>query len=315
MLILNTRYIKIVIDAEHDEKLRISLQHSFPRRYLPDHVVEVDESEYYDAYVKWILDNSGFRVLNVELGGEVERYVIRSGVPQPYVNESPVFFLLQVMARTYSRRKYLVFTDTAAIHVGNKTVLFMGYPHTGKSTLTALALAYGDTPLSTENTVVEISEDGARIVAGTPILVYDPRVEELFNVRIGFDEKTRHGYHIVDLDKRVPERKKILESRPKVDYIFILHCSYKSGEPDLEPVRGRKIKKTLWYFATALLKGMDYYDPHPLDLTDDRIETILGENIDRIGTYYGDKIFEVYGRHDKVYKTLTEIIGSGGGSS
>ncbi len=315
MLIIDTDYIRIGIDVDQPDTLYSSLLKSFPRRYIPDYTVFLDKNKEFDSLIKWILQGNGFKVVNIELGGNIERFVIRSPIPQPYISESPVFFLLQVMARTYARKGYIVFTDTAAVYLDGKTVLLMGYPHTGKSTLSALALAYGYIPLSTENTVVEIQDDKARIVSGTPILVYDPRIEKLFNIRIDYDEKTKHGYRIVDLDKHVPERKKILRKKPEIDSIFILHCSYRSGNPDLEPVRGRKIKKTLWYFATALLKGMDYYEPYPLDLTDNRIETMLGENIDKMGRIYGEKIHEVYGRHDKVYKTIIDLIGTGGGSS
>lgn len=317
MLILDTGYVKIGIDTRDQDKLSEFLNKSFSRRYLPDYNITIlDNYEgKLDVLIKWILENTGFTISGFYLNSNPEIFIIRSGIPQAYINESPVFFLLQVVSRAYVRKNYIVFTDTVALYLNGKTVLLMGYPHTGKSTLSVLAYAHGYIPLSTENTVAEIREDGIHVVSGTPILVYDPRVEHIFNIKVDFDEKTKHGYHIIDLDKHLPKRKEILKKKPLINKIYVLHCSYNAGNPDLDLVKGRKIKKILWYFATALLKGIDYYEPYPLDLIDEKTASILKEKIDFMNRIYNGKIYEIYGRHDKVYKLILETLGTGGGSS
>jgi len=304
VLKIKNRYFNIGVDCTNEDLLSESLDTTFPRRYLPEYKLSRDNGVYVDALVKWIISNDRFELIEYRLGEDKDSYIIRSSPPKPYINESPVFFLLQIITRVLIKKGYIVLTDTSAVWINGKTILLVGYPHTGKSTLSALALYHGDIPLSTENTVIEIDGGEARIINGTSVLVYDPRIEDLFNVKIKYDELTRHGYRIIDLNKHVLDRKKILEQKPVINQIYILHCSYRSGEPDLEPVRGRKIRKTLWYFATALIKGIDYYEPNPLDLSTDKELEILGKKIDRLGEIYGDKINEIYGRHDKVYEYI-----------
>ncbi len=303
MLVIDGGAVKIGIDVDEPNVLMDSLMSSFPRRYIPDYRITWNGSV--DAIVKWVLVDKGFNVLGLELSDKLDRYFISSPPPKPYTSESPVFFLLQVLTRSFTKKGFIVFTDTASIRVNGKTLLLMGYQHSGKSTLTALSLYKGYIPLSTENTVVEFNGDVMRVVSGTPILVYDPRIEGLYGVKLPCDEETRHGYRIVDLDKHVPKRREVLKEKPIVDHIYLLHCSYSSMGPDIEPIRGRKIKKTLWYFATSLIKGVDYYEPHPLNLMDEHVEEKLGYMIDRIGETYGERVSEVYGRHDLV---LNKII-------
>lgn len=69
----------------------------------------------------------------------------------------------------------------------------------------------------------------------------------------------------------------------------------------------REIKTTLWYFATSLIKGMDYYNPSPLDLqfggeATGNIACLLAE----FSENYGRQIYEIFGRHDEVFKRITE---------
>jgi len=309
MLIIKNDLIKIGVETDIEQcKLQEALNTNFPRRYIPDYDVVVDDVSELDVYIKWYNSISGFTVENIEFTHSMERYVIKSPIPQPYTNESPVFFLLQVMTRALARRGYIVFTDTVAISIDGKVVLLMGYPHTGKSTLTALSIAYGDIPLTTENTIVKVDDDGVKLIGGTPILVYDPRVEEIFNVRIGYDEKTKHGYNVIDLNKRISIRREILESKPLIHSIYILHCSYRSEDADSELVKGRKIKKTLWYFASSIVKGVDYYEPHPLNLADSKLEEKLSRDIDVIAEKYDNRIFEVFGRHDQVYRLIRDKV-------
>lgn len=308
MLALATDHVTVAIEYSNPGELVNALKHSFPRRYLPDYKVEWSVPDAYNALIEWIPSSGYFGVLKMELGESMDTYVIESSLPQPYVNESPIFFLLQVIARAYTRRGYLVFTDSVAVYVNGRVYLLVGYPHTGKSTLASLTLALGGIPLSTENTVLELSESGAiRVAGGSPILVYDPRIEDLYGVRLSFDEETRHGYRVVDLNKHAPERVEVISRKPSVDYIILLHCAFNTAGVGLEPVKGRKIKKTLWHFATALLNGDDYYEPYPLSLIDEKTTLAVSSALSRISEYYEKRVYEVFGRHDKVFEAILSL--------
>lgn len=295
--------IELTDDTESLEKILLS---SFPRRYLPNYSLHRGLDRF-DVLIKWIKSSNGFKIINFQQIGHYDEFVIESPLPEPYVNESPVFFLLQVFARAYVKKNYLVLTDSIALKIRDRTILLLGYPHSGKSTLTALSINYGDTPLSTENTVLELTSNGLRVVNGTSILVYDPRVEELYGVKINYTGMTKHGYRIVDLDEIIPKRKTIIKNKPFIDEIYILHCSFNSGEPGLEKVVGRKIKKTLWYFISSLLIGIDYYEPHPLYLVNQDILEKLVNFLNKVSEIYSDKVFEIYGSHDKTYQYLRKM--------
>ncbi len=308
MIIMDHGAVKIGIDTNDEEKLLISLNNSFPKRYIPSYNLSRNGYRELDVYIEWRKGSNKFKLLDYRLDRETDYYVIESPYPQPYTCESPVFFILQVLSRSYLKKGYIIFTDSVSINIGGKTILLLGYPHSGKSTLTALAIAYKDTPLSTENTVLKIKDNGIGVVNGTSILIYDPRIEELYNIKIGYEDVTKHGYRIIDLDKHVPNRRKLLEKETIVENIYILHCSYRSGETDLETIKGRKIKKTIWYFASALLKGIDYYEPGPLHLLDNILENKLRTVVKHIGELYNGKIYEIYGRHDNVYNYIKKRL-------
>lgn len=307
MFILSDNYIKIGVESidYFEKQLENSFASSFPRRYLPSYDIYREQNNI-DSLIKWQTSSSGFELINYKQLLDRDEYLIKSPLPEPYVNESPVFFLLQVFARTYVRRNYFVLTDSVAISMGRKTVLLLGYPHSGKSTLTTLSIINNDTPLSTENTVVELTNSGLRVINGTSILIYDPRVEYLYGVKLEYDTVTKHGYRVVDLDKLIPNRKSIIKSKPVVNEIYILHCTFNSGEPGLEAVTGRKIKKTLWYFLSSLLIGVDYYEPHPMYLLDRLILDKLVNTLDIISKTYCDRVYEIYGSHNKAYTYIKE---------
>lgn len=310
MYIMDYGFIKITIASDNDKELAGSLDNSFTYRYLPRYGQGYGDIDG-DVYIEWRLRNSSFKIIDYSLGVDKDVYIVESPLPKPYVNESPIFFLLQAYARACVKKGYLVFTDTASIFLNNHVVLLTGYPHTGKSTLSALAYVGRHTPLSTENTVLYVDANNMRIVDGTPVLVYDPRISEIYGFNLPYDEETRHGYRVMDIDKHDPNRIVVLRNKPIVKQIYILHCSYSMEKNvGLEPVRGRKIKKTLWYFATSLLYGLDYYEPMPLNLMDNNVMKIVSEKIDMIARNIGENIYEIYGRHDKA---LEHIVNAGGG--
>lgn len=308
MFIISDNHIKIGIEStgNYEEKLINSLLSSFPRRYLPEYSI-IKNLDNIDVLIKWFITNSDFELTSFHQNIDNDTYVIKAPVPEPYINESPVFFLLQVFARTYVRKNYFIFTDSIAIHMDRKTTLLLGYPHSGKSTLTALSLNKGDIPLSTENTVVEITDNGLRVINGTSILIYDPRIEEIYGIKIGYENTTKHGYRVADLNKLTPARREIIKNKPIIDEIYILHCSFNAGEPGLEKVVGRKIKKTLWYFISSLLLGVDYYEPHPFNLLDQSILKKLVNTLDKVSEIYSNRVFEIYGSHREVYEYLKKL--------
>jgi hypothetical protein len=290
------------------QKLVEELRHSsFPRRYIPRYkLVESESTESLDAVISWKLIGEGFRVKDYSLdSGGVDKYVVESSPPGAYINESPFFFILQVISRSVVKNNYLLLTDSVSFYRDGKTYLFLGYPHTGKSTLLALALMDDSIPLSTENTIVSVEENGLRIVNGTDILVYSPIIEGKYGVRIGYHEVTRHGYRIVDLRREYPDMDKYYGRL--VDEIYVLHLSFSSMGCDLERVRGRKIEKIMWHFSTSIIRGLDYYRPYPLSLTDKFINEKISRYLGIISNKYHDRIYEVFGRHDEVYKY---IVGS-----
>ena len=300
----------IIIEGNSMERLLRPLSTTFARRYIPDYEVFLNENTrdlWVGARIRWMWREKGFNILSSKYDDEgVDEYVVSSGTPGAYVNESPFFFILQVFARVLAKKGAVTFTDTVSFLLpSGKAVLLMGYQHSGKSTITAIAAGNGLIPLSTENTVIDANT--LRIIGGTSILVYDPKIIDLYNVKLPVHERTRHGYLVVDLNKLYPERKRILEDGVEVQGVYILHCSFRSIGADQKAIKGRKIKKTLWYFATSLIKGMDYYEPGPLDMpfkgkTLENINKMLQALAER---YHG-RIHEIYGRHDEVYKKILE---------
>jgi hypothetical protein len=276
---------------------------SFARRYLPLESASVVDELPGDvgAVVEWLW-GSGFSVEGYKLSvGDTDIYTIRSGAPEAYTNESPVFFLLQVAARLYAKRGLALFTDTISFAdpSNGRAVLILGYPHSGKSTLLALAAAEGYTPLSTENTVVRVDGDAAWVLGGSRVLVVDPRAVERYLPPSSLKPtgRTRHGYLIVDLDDSY-------SLKPfRVEAIYVIHCSFASSGASFEPVTGRKAEKLLWHFATSLLKGDDFYKPHPLCL-DEGVEANVASIVSRMAAIYKGRFYEVFGGHRDVFREI-----------
>jgi hypothetical protein len=295
--LLNT-CIKVVYERIRD--LHSSLTTEFARRYLP-RLDLVDQCINTNSVVYWV-NGSGFQILS-ELYSSIseDQYVVAGDLPYPYINESPVFFLLQVLARSLARNGYVVLTDSVSINLGSRNVLLLGYPHTGKSTITALAVSRGFKVYSTENTVVRAGNGGLEIVAGTRVLVYDPRIRDLFGVRIESTSRTKHGYEVLDLEQLNGD----LKYPAVVDEVYLIYTSFNSRGFSGQPVKGRKVDKTIWYFATSLLKGLDYYPPRPLDTPiDEPVLRTLKQLLDLFREKYSDRFHEVFGSPIEVFEGL-----------
>jgi len=269
--------------------VRLGFEDLFPYRYLPSYRLSGPGGG--DAVVEWLEGGEAFQVDRVLLG-DVDRYLVRGAAPGAYVNESPYFFVLQVMARALEKRGALLLTDSASFHdpETGRTVLLLGYPHAGKSTILAIAASRGYIPLSTENTVAVV-EDGLRIVGGSRVLVVDPYALELYRVELRAGERTRHGYLVLDL------RSLEAPARPRVDEMYLVYCSFNSHGVGARPVKGRKILKTLWYFASATIRGLDYYEPHPPNLSDPALDARRASLLARLSEEYGGGFMEVFGSH------------------
>ena len=282
-----------------DEVVR-GLTDTFARRYIPSFKVDsASKNLHYDAEVVWEVTDRGFDVAEVSLGVR-DLFRVRSPPPMPYINESPYFFLLQVLSRQYLKKGYLMLTDSVSIYSKGRTYLLLGYPHTGKSTILAIALAKGYTPLTTENTIVTVGDDGVEIIGGTDVLVFDPRVREVYGIDVPAEQRTRHGYGVVDLSRRRSMEK------ARVSAIYLLYCSYSSVGVSMSRVVGRKAVKTLWHFATSVIRGGDYYEPYPLNLSDRDLDVRLKELVNQVAKRYRSSFFEIFGSHLEVFK---EIIG------
>ncbi|BEP16737.1 hypothetical protein PYJP_00890 [Pyrofollis japonicus] len=294
-----------VRSAEIADKVADAYQGLFARRYIPVKGVVETASIPVKAVVEW-WNGDGFEVTGYEFGEKADAYYVRSGVPEPYVNEAPVFFMLQVAARTYARSGYILLTDSVVIHdpSNGHGVLLLGYPHGGKSTIAVLSLARGLGVASTENTVARLREDGRlEVLGGTTVLLYDPRGIERYGVRPPLEPVgvTKHGYHIVDLEAagRSNREKPIL-----IDSIYVLHCSFSATGSSFEKVSGRKRRKILWHFASSLIRGDDYYDPYPLNLATKDVDEQVARIIYRMASAYVDSFYEAFGAHDQVLETI-----------
>lgn len=288
----------IQIYTQYPDRLLASLENTFSRRYLPRFEILYDCQA--DVIIHWLYRPSGFDLLAENLSS-VELpsiFIVEGDYPSPYINESPVFFLLQVFAYASIKHDNIVITDSVAIERNGRVALFLGYPHSGKSSVSALAYSLGARVLSTENTMIKISSP-LRIVSGTTVLVYDPMIKDLYDIKIVPDGSTKHGYEYIDLMTRYSS----VPDGFEVDMIYILHSGFTCTGFSTSPVKGRKIRKTLWYFSTSLLKGVDYYEPHPLrDLFTDDIEGRLDNFLRIIENNYSSKVFEVFGSIPEIVK-------------
>ncbi|GAB6135772.1 hypothetical protein JCM16307_13210 [Thermococcus prieurii] len=299
MTMLSVGGVGVLFSGELNDGFVDGFRTLFARRYLPD----VLRAEIKPDILIERFKGESFRVFSsmYDVNGK-DRYKLESAVPSAYKNEAPVFFLLQATARAGARKGRIFITDSVSVvNPEGRAVLFVGYPHTGKSTMSAIAVSEGLDVLSTENTVVDVREGKLYVIGGTEVLVYDPRIEDVYGVSIDYDETTRSGYRIVDLEST--ERRRLLKKGVEVEKIVVLHAAFGGGEASFSPVRGRKIKKTLWYFSTSLLKGMDYYEPAPLYMPmSDDINYNLKELLDSAVENYSGKMFEAFGNHRDVFK-------------
>lgn len=293
-------FIQLNSDTGEPELIK-SLEDTFPRRYLPDYTIGAGGAPRPDAVIYYrVVRGGSFRPVKIVLG-TIDEYHVEGPLPAPYSNESPYFFLLQVLARSLAKNKLIMLTDAVSFtDTRGRTHLVLGYPHDGKSSLLAIAYSRGDEILSTENTVVEVRGDGLYVVNGSRILVYDPRVHTVYGVRwIEPHDKTRHGYHVIDLGRSgYPPR--------KINDITLIHSSYRSSGAEYEKVSGRKILKTLWHFATALLRGTDYYYPNPMYLGDEEIDEFIRRSLEMVAEHYSGSFMEAFGSHIEIYEKLVE---------
>ncbi len=277
----------------------------FPRRYIPEYTILENSDGEVDAVIDYRIVEKGFKILDYKLSlNGVDTYSVEGAIPKPYINESPYFFTLQVVSRILTRRGYLVLTDTIAFKDKHGRIhLVLGYPHDGKSSLLAIAYTRGDEILSTENTVVEVRNNKLYVLTGTRILVYDPRVHEVYGIKkIKPDTVTKHGYYILDLSKHVTNT----DSYPVHD-ITLIHASFRSRNVEFEEISGRKILKTLWVFSVNLLRGLDYYSPYPLTLSTGLEEYIVSK-LQKISVIYRGRFREAFGSHLEIYNALTSNI-------
>ena len=291
--------------GELDDGFQDELRGLFARRYLPD----VREAEKDPQVLIERFKGKRFRVFSAiydHMGKD--EYKIESAVPSAYGNEAPVFFILQAAARVGAKGGRIFVTDSVGVMTPNgKAVLFFGYPHTGKSTMSVLALARGFPVLSTENTVIEARGKKLYITGGTDVLVYDPRVEGIYDIKVPYDEKTRSGYGIKDLGCE-NERRKLLKRGVEIDLIIVLHSAFNCMEASFSRVSGRKVRKTLWYFSTALIKGLDYYEPAPLHVpVSDEIDRNLRLFLNTATENYSNRMFEAFGNHRAVFERVMEM--------
>ncbi len=297
--------INVRFKGELEDGFENAFNGLFARRYLPD-VREVSGNP---QVIVERFKGEEFRVFSASydhLG--VDSYKVESDVPSAYGNEAPVFFILQAAARAGARIGRMFITDSVGVVApSGKAVLFVGYPHTGKSTMSALAMAGGLPVLSTENTVVEVRGKELYIVGGTEVLVYDPMIEDIYGIKVPYDEQTRSGYRITDL-KRNRGRERLLMDGVEIDMMILLHAAFNCKEASFSRIQGRKVRKTLWYFSTALMKGLDYYEPSPLHVpVNEEINRNLHLFLETASGNYSNRMFEAFGNHRTIFERVFEM--------
>lgn len=300
-LSLSIADVCIEISTNSPEDLLRSLKSVFTRRYLP--TISTNRCSDVVAKIRWLREGE-FQVLSAtysEIG--VDMYVVRGEYPEAYANESPLFFLLQVFARALAKKGYVMLTDSVVIKLKTKTVLLLGFPHTGKSTISSIAVNEGYTVYSTENTVVKVVNGTIHTIAGTRVLVFDPKVRELYGVTIRSTGKTKHGYELLDLDTLTGGILSV--SQVPIDEIYVIYTSFNSSGASIVPIRGRKVEKLLWYFATSLIKGMDYYYPQPLDMPlSGTVARTINELLSTVRDNYVGRFFEAFGSPLDLLRTM-----------
>jgi len=303
-LIINSYGARVLIESSSDlSSVAGGLKNLFARRYIPAFTISEYSGGYYDARINWNLSLREFKIHSYTLG-DVDEFKVTSPPPEPYVHESPYFFILQVSSRQYLKKGYLMLTDAVTFaDDGGDAHLILGYPHGGKSSLLTIALAKGYIPLTTENTLVRIGNECIEVIGGTDVLISDPHTLNKYNLnlKLKHDGVTRHGYLIIDLSKKV---KSLLPVR--INSIYLVHCSYSSAGASRKLVKGRKVMKTLWYFAASVIRGLDYYDPHPIYLSDEKLDELQKKYLVRISGMYEGKFYEIFGSHLEVFN---DIIG------
>ncbi|WP_456366713.1 hypothetical protein [Thermococcus sp.] len=301
--------IGIEFRGELEDGFEEGFRSLFARRYLPS----VGEGLGKPDIVLERFKGESFRIFSSSYDhGGIDHYRLESPLPSAYGNEGPVFFLLQAAARAGLKKGRIFVTDSVSVVAGGSAVLFVGYPHTGKSTVSALAISKGLPVLSTENTVVEVRERGIYVVGGTDVLVYDPRIEGVYDVKLDYDETTRSGYRIKDLGA-LDERGKLLKRGVRIGMMVVLHSAFNCMEASFSRIKGRKVRKALWYFSTALMKGLDYYEPYPLHMPmNDTILKNLSVFLERASEDYSDRMFEAFGNHRAVFERVIEMALSEG---
>ena len=301
-LLLESYGARVLIESSSDlSKVAEGLRNLFARRYIPAFTISEYSGGYYDARIWWNLSSGEFKIHNYSLGN-TDEFKVTSPAPEPYVCEPPYFFILQVFSRQYLKKEYLMLTDTVSFTDGSgNAYLILGYPHGGKSSILTIALAKEYIPLTTENTIVRISSEYIEVIGGTDVLVLDPYTLTKYdlNLRLKPDGVTRHGYLIIDLSKRV---KSALPAR--INSIYVVHCSYSSVGASRKLVKGRKAMKTLWHFATSVIRGLDYYDPCPIYLSDEKLDEVQREYLVRISRMYEGKFYEIFGSHLEVFNDI-----------
>ncbi|ASJ00690.1 hypothetical protein [Thermococcus gorgonarius] len=304
-MVLSVAGINVKFTGLLDDGFKEAFLGTFARRYLPD----VFPSEGDTDIILERFKGGSFRVFSAIYDHNgVDSYKIESSVPSAYGNEAPVFFLLQAVARAGAKKGRFIITDSVSVVLpSGKAVLFVGYPHTGKSTISAIALSSDLPVLSTENTVLEVRQEKLFVVGGTDILVYDPRVEEIYGIEVPYDDVTRSGYRIADIrgDSR---RRTLLRRGVEVEMIVVLHAAFNCGQASYAAIRGRKVRKTLWYFATALLKGLDYYEPLPLHMPmSEEISDNLWGFLKATSESYSGRMYEAFGNHRAIFESVVEM--------
>jgi len=73
-------------------------------------------------------------------------------------------------------------------------------------------------------------------------------------------------------------------------------------------VRGRKIAKIFWHFASSIPRGTDYYEPGPPSLATQWVDSIISRLVFYAAEKYKNKFYEVFGAHDEAFELMVKEV-------
>ncbi len=270
---------------------------NFGKRYLP---ISVRKDVKIKAKLHWEIGKE-FEILSIDK--EKEEYFISSPEAKYYSNESPIFFIAQIFSRLLEKENFLFFTDSVVIKNEEEGILLLSQPHGGKSSIAGLFLNEGKEVLSNENSVFKVENGKLIFLTGAPYLTISKKSIEKYNLRLNPIGKTKSGYSVIDLSSYATKNE-----GTEIEKIFILHTSFLGNKCEIEPIeKNRKLMKILWNYSSSVIRGVDFYPPYTVNLSDVNLDKNRAKNLKEISEFYKNSTFELFGCHSEAFTKIRSL--------